>query len=182
MVKEYFDLNSKSVQHLSIIKIDDEYGTPKDAFAKACEEFNLKIDKDICASEANHVCNDYITKEQNCFDCGGISENFYMNPPYSEIKKFMKFAYEQHIKYNVDVLILTYAKTDTKFWHEYVEGKAEVHFIKGRLNFFDEKGNVKKIYDKKAGKWRKGASPYPSVWIIYRKKNDALENLEQAET
>jgi hypothetical protein len=181
---------SKSVQHLSIIKVEDEYGTKQEDFDNACETFAVNPRIDICASEANHVLKIFISKEQDVFKQfpEGVPEDFYMNPPYSEVKKFMKFAYESHVKNNVTALILTYAKTDTKFWHEYVEGKAEVHFIKGRLNFNDEHGNAKMIFDKKANKWRKGASPYPSVWLIYRstkdydkKVSDVLNKLEQVE-
>ena len=81
-----------------------------------------------------------------------------MNPPYSEIGKFMRFAREQHEKHNVDVLILAYAKVDTKWWHDYVEGRSEIHNIKGRIRF-----NCKHGYPKD------NVAPYPSCWIIWRK-------------
>ena len=48
-------------------------------------------------------------------------------------------------------------KTDTLWWHSYVEGIAEVHFQKGRIKFLDENGDL-----------TKQSAPYPSVWIIYR--------------
>jgi len=69
----------------------------------------------------------------------------------------MKKAYESHIKHNVTGLILVYAKTDTRWWHEFVENKAEVHFIKGRVKFYLD------------GQISKNSAPYPSCWIIYRK-------------
>lgn len=160
--------------HLKNIKVEDEYGTRQEDFDNACETFAINPRVDICASDANHVLPIYVTKELDCFEKfkDGVPTHFFMNPPYSQVKKFMQFAYESHVKHNVDALILTYAKTDTRFWHEYVEGKAETHFIKGRLNFNDETGKQKMIFDKKSNKYRKGASPYPSVWIIYRSKKN----------
>ena len=87
-----------------------------------------------------------------------------MNPPYSNVAVFMRKAYYQHLKKNLDGLILCYAKTDTKWWHSFVEGKAEIHFIKGRIKFY------------KNGKITQNSAPYPSVWIIYRVKKTAEIN------
>jgi len=83
----------------------------------------------------------------------------------------------------VNGLILTYSKTDTKWWHEYIEGKAEVHNIKGRIKFLDENGKIKKyckncktsfsgidICPRCDGELRENCAPYPSCFIIYRKK------------
>ncbi len=44
------------------------------------------------------------------------------------------------------------ARTDTKWFHEYVLHKAEIRFIKGRLKFGD--GN--------------NSAPFPSMVVIYR--------------
>lgn len=161
-----------AARHLAAIKINDEYGTPHRIFERACSDYHVRPLIDICASEHNHVLPLYYTKKENCL-YHNIDMDFFMNPPYSEIEKFMRFAFMQHKKNNVDALILTFAKTDTNFWHKYVEDKAEVHFIKGRLQFNDEHGHPKKIYNKKLNRLVNGSAPYPSCWIIYRKvKND----------
>jgi len=174
---------SKAEQHLSIIHIQDEYGTKKDLYKKACEEFNINPEIDVCGSKINHVCENYITKEMDFFKCF-VTEDFYMNAPYSEIYKFMERAFKVHSEKNVNALILTYAKTDTKFWHRFVEGKAEIHFIEGRLKFLDEYGNIRTYCSEckegysglthcpKCGqKINENSAPYPSCWIIYRKKD-----------
>lgn len=54
---------------------------------------------------------------------------------YSQITQWIKKAYEQHRKYNVDALILVFSKISTKWWHDYVEDKGEIHFQKGRIRF-----------------------------------------------
>ena len=66
---------------------------------------------------------------------------------------------------NVELMILAYAKTDTQWWHNFVENcpTCEVHFIKGRIKFLDAKGYQTKL-----------PAPYPSVWIIYRRKEEII--------
>ena len=149
---------SKAVQHLSSINVNDEYGTPQDLFEDACKKYNLELDIDYAASETNHVLENYFTKQNDAFNFGWIKDG-YLNAPYSKQKEFMHKAYDSHLKHNINILILAYAKTDTKWWHNYVEGIAEVHFIKGRIKFNDSNG-VK----------TKNSAPYPSCWIIYRRK------------
>ncbi|WP_316505556.1 DNA N-6-adenine-methyltransferase [Nitrosopumilus sp.] len=150
---------SKSVQHLHSINIQDEYGTPKELFHNICKKYDICPQIDICASKTNHVLTNYITKEQNCFNYS-ITQDFFMNPPYSRISEFMEFAYEQHKKNNVSCLILTYSKTGTRWWHQYVQGIANhVDFQKGRISFFNEYGYL-----------TKHSAPYDSAWIIFKKK------------
>jgi len=147
----------KAVQHLQIIGRNDEYGTPQELFDQACKDYDIHPEVDICGTKKNHVLKNYVTKEVSCFS-GSIYCDFFMNPPYSEIAEFMKFAREQHEKYNVNVLILAYAKVDTHWWHDYVEGRSEIHNIKGRIRF-----NCKHGYPKD------NVAPYPRCWIIWRK-------------
>ena len=108
-------------------------------FSKACIDYDINPKLDICASKTNHVTPAYLTKKDDCLTYD-IKTDFFMNAPYSEQKKMMGFAFGQYLKNNVNALILAYSKTDTKWWHDFVEGIAEVHFIKGRIKFLDENG------------------------------------------
>ena len=151
-------MESKAVKHLANIKINDEYGTPIFLFLEACGKYNCTPKVDYFASDVNHVCDKYYTKSDDAFS-KSWTENGFINSPYSMIGKVMQKAYEEHLANNVELMILAYAKTDTQWWWKWVENKAEVHFIKGRIKFLDAKGNPTKL-----------SSPYPSVWIIYRRK------------
>ena len=62
-------------------------------------------------------------------------------------------------------MLLIYAKTDTKWWHRFIEDRAEVHFIKGRIEFI------------KPNSLKRNAAPYPSCWVIYRKNTIRNEKL-----
>ena len=83
---------------------------------------------------------------------GGV----WCNPPYGrEISSWVKKAYEESQKeYNSFVLMLLPARTDTKWWWDWVQGKATLFFIKGRVKFGDH--NV--------------GAPFPSVLALYMKE------------
>lgn len=50
------------------------------------------------------------------------------------------------------------ARTDTSYFHDYIYGKAEIRFIRGRLRFTDEDGNST------------NSAPFPSMIVIYNGK------------
>jgi len=86
-----------------------------------------------------------------------------MNPPYGRVmNNWMKKAYEESQNGAV-VICLIPARTDTKWFHDYIWGKSEIRFIKGRLKF----GNKLNM---KFGK--SNSAPFPSMVVIFRK--DAL--------
>lgn len=160
----------KSVQHLQNITINDIWFTPDDLFKQGVEIAGFEPKLDVCASYPYQKCFKFFSLEED----GLLPENkwnwdFFMNPPYSQVKHWIRKAYEQHIINNKNALILTYSKTDTKWWHEYVEGKAEVHFIKGRVRFVLPPFRVGCVW--MYNQVSKNPAPYPSCWIIYRRKS-----------
>lgn len=55
------------------------------------------------------------------------------------------------------------ARTDTTYFHDYIYGKAEIRFVRGRLRFTDDEGNTG------------DPAPFPSMVVIYngeRVKNE----------
>ena len=155
-------MTNKAIEHLAIIGENDEYGTPLFLFQEACQKFKVKPIVDYFASDTNHVCDEYYTKNDNAFLQDWTKPGF-VNPPYSRklMPKVMQKIWEEHQKHNIELLVLTYCKCDTKWWHNFVEGKAEVHFQFGRISFNDATGNP-----------TKHKAPYPSCWIIYRPKEE----------
>ena len=127
--------------------------TPKYLFDKISSIFNFSLD--ACALPENAKCESYYTPEDD-----GLSKPWrggvWCNPPYGrEISSWVRKAYEESQKeYNSFVLMLLPARTDTKWWWEYVQGKATLFFIKGRVKFGDH--NV--------------GAPFPSVLALYMKE------------
>ena len=85
---------------------------------------------------------------------GGYSA--FVNPPYGrEIGKWVEKSYKESLKPNTKVVMLIPARTDTKYFHEYIYNKAEIRFIKGRLKF---------IKDGVEGE----SAPFPSMVVVFK--------------
>lgn len=128
----------------------DEWSTPEDFYEKLNKEFNFTLDP--CATSENHKTTKYFTKEQD-----GLIQNWqgnivFCNPPYSNIAEWVKKCYYESLKENTIVVLLIPARTDTKYFHNYILNRSEIRFIKGRLKF----GNCK------------NSAPFPSMVIIFR--------------
>jgi site-specific DNA-methyltransferase (adenine-specific) len=86
----------------------------------------------------------------------------FVNPPYArEIGKWVKKSYEEGKKDNTVVVMLIPARTDTKYFHDYIYGKSEIRFIKGRLRFVDLDAN---------GIQKMSPAPFPSMLVIFRQQ------------
>ena len=133
----------------------EEWATPQDFFEQIDKEFHFNLD--VCATAENAKCDKYYTKEQD-----GLSQEWdgiiWCNPPYGRsIGMWVKKAYES----KATVVLLVPARTDTKWFHDYILGKAEVRFVKGRLKF----GGCK------------NSAPFPSMLVVYRKEIKQGESL-----
>lgn len=129
---------------------DMTWGTPQKFFDELNKEFNFTLDP--CATVETAKCDKFFTKEDD-----GLKQNWggyrvFCNPPYGkEIGKWVKKASES----NTLVVMLIPARTDTKYFHEYIYHKAEIRFIKGRLKF--------------EGKQKcSGSAPFPSMLVIFK--------------
>ena len=77
----------------------------------------------------------------------------FCNPPYGRtIGLWVKKAYEESQKSNTLVVLLLPARTDTKYFHDYILYRSEIRFLPGRLKF----GNSK------------NSAPFPSMLVIFR--------------
>lgn len=126
----------------------DLWETPQDFFYQLNEEF--QFDLDVCALPENAKCKRFFTPKDNglLMPWDGIC---WCNPPYGrEIGKWVKKASEC---FNTVVMLLP-ARTDTKWFHDYIYNKAEIRFVKGRLKFGSSKNSA----------------PFPSMVCIFRKK------------
>lgn len=132
----------------------DQWATPQDFFDKLNEEFHFTLDP--CADEFNHKCDKYFTVEQDGLLQSWANETVFCNPPYGrEIGKWVKKASDENRLHNITVVMLIPARTDTKYFHEYIYQKSnvEIRFLKGRLKFGDAKN----------------AAPFPSMVVIFKK-------------
>ena len=129
----------------------DEWYTPQYLFDELNDEFHFTLDP--CASDQNHKCDLYFTRQDD-----GISKNWggysvFCNPPYGRgIGRWVQKASEESKKPNTTVVMLIPARTDTKWFHEYIYGKAEIRFVRGRIRFGGATANA----------------PFPSMIVVFR--------------
>ena len=124
----------------------DDWATPQDVFDKLHAEFHFDLDP--CADDQNHKCERYFTKAEDGLmqDWGGA--HVFCNPPYGKgIEKWVEKCSRQKL-----AVMLIPARTDTRWFHDFIYGKAEVRFLKGRLKF----GNSK------------NSAPFPSMVVIFK--------------
>lgn len=138
----------------SSVKTDWE--TPPKLFEELNAEFGFVLD--VCAVPSNTKCANFLTPQDNSLiqPWSDILEvavgSAYMNPPYGrECGKWVAKAYAESLK-GLTVVGLLPARTDTQWFHDYVYGKAEVRFLKGRLTFVGAPA----------------PAPFPSMVVVWR--------------
>lgn len=130
---------------------EEKWETPQDFFDKLNEEFHFTLD--AAASSDNAKCTNYFTEEQDGLTQSWGGHTVWCNPPYCrKTGLWVKKAYEEHQRTGCTVVMLLPSRTDVKWFHDYILGKAEIRFIKGRLKFGGSKNSA----------------PFPSIVVIYR--------------
>ena len=128
----------------------DEWSTPPDIYEEPDKEFNFTLDP--CSTQYNHKCSKYFTAEDDGLSRSWGGERVFCNPPYSNISEWVKKAWTESTKDNTLVVLLIPARTDTRYFHEYIYNRSEVRFIKGRLRFGEAVNSA----------------PFPSMVVIFR--------------
>ena len=131
----------------------DCWATPPEFFEELNKEFDF--DTDVCALPENTKCPHYYSPDDD-----GLRLNWtgscWCNPPYGrQIVKWVEKAYMSSLL-GATVVMLLPARTDTAWFHEYIYGKAEIRFVRGRLKFVGAKSNA----------------PFPSMVAVFRGKGD----------
>ena len=143
----------------------NEWSTPQDLFDALDAEFHFTID--VAATPDNAKCKRFYTKEQDGLSQDWTGERVWCNPPYGrEIGKFIK----KLASGEADIAVaLIPARTDTKYFHDYIYHKAEIRFIKGRLKF------INKSFPsyREDGNFKISSAPFPSMIAIWRKGESA---------
>lgn len=134
-----------STAHLSSAK--DEWATPQDLFDVLNAEFGFTLD--VCASPANAKCERFYSENSLELPWTG---SCWMNPPYSEIDRWVQKAYES-AEAGATVVCLVPSRTDVGWTWDWAR-LGEVRFLRGRLHFTDDEGNT-------------GPAPFPSAVLVF---------------
>lgn len=129
----------------------DLWATPQDFFDKLNDEFHFTLDP--CATIESAKCKRFYTMAEDGLKQDWKGETVFCNPPYGRaIYDWVKKCYTESRKPETVVVALIPARTDTRYFHEFVYHKAkEIRFVKGRLKF----GNAK------------NSAPFPSMVVVF---------------
>ena len=127
-----------------------EWATPQDLFDELDREFHFTLDP--ASTDENAKCAKHYTLKDDGLAQDWTGETVFCNPPYGrEIGKWVEKC-AKSAGGGATVVMLIPARTDTKWFHEYIYGKAKVRFLRGRVKF---------------GEAKSGA-PFPSMVVIFR--------------
>lgn|SRR5690625_1067299 len=128
----------------------DNWATPQSFFDRLNNEFNFTLDP--CSDKYNAKCSKYFTEEDDGLTKSWEGERVFMNPPYGRvIGDWIRKAYEESLKEGTMVVALIPARTDTRYWHDYVMKADEIRLVKGRLKFGDGRNSA----------------PFPSAVVVF---------------
>ena len=130
----------------------NEWETPQDLYDELDKEFGFTLDP--CASPSNAKHDNFYTKSDDGLAKDWRDQVVFMNPPYGrEISKWIEKAYTESLHQDCVIVCLIPARTDTKYWHDFIFPYAsDIRFIKGRLKFGGHKNSA----------------PFPSAIVIFR--------------
>ena len=125
----------------------EDWETPPDLFDFLHERYRFTID--AAASKENAKLGRYWTKEDDALSQDWSGERVFCNPPYGA----QSYAFiEKAARMEADLsVLLVPARTDTRIWHDYVIGWADIWFVRGRLKFSNARHNA----------------PFPNAILIY---------------
>lgn len=127
----------------------DLWATPQDFFDSLNDEFHFELD--ACAVPENTKCERYITPDMDGLTQNWDASSIWCNPPYGrEVGKWVAKAAREAMEGKTVVMLLP-ARTDTRWFHQYIYHKAEIRFIRGRLKFGSSMNNA----------------PFPSMICIF---------------
>ena len=129
-----------------------EWYTPPEVFEPLHKEFKFTLD--VCA--ANHLAAkvpNYLSPAQDGLKAVWYGWRCWMNPPYGRlIVPWVKKAAESKTL----VVGLLPARTDTGWFHDYVMGRAEIRFMRGRVKFINPDSP------------KRDPAPFPTLLAIWR--------------
>jgi site-specific DNA-methyltransferase (adenine-specific) len=142
---------SMAISRILFSSRSDEWPTPRDFFAELDAEFDFTLDP--CATSANATCPRFFSRHDDGLRQDWGRHRVFCNPPYGRSMRDWGRKCFESARAGALVVLLAHARTDTRWFHDWVYGKAdEIRFVRGRLRFGDGRQSA----------------PFPSLVAIYR--------------
>ena len=129
--------------------------TPQELFDQLDAEFHFTLD--AASSATNHKCQKYYTAEDSAFDheWGGGGTVLCKPPNGKANAEWVRKCSAEASRKDTLVVMLLPARTDTRWFQQFILNRAEVRFLKGRLRF--ETNGIPG-----------GPAPFPSMIVVMR--------------
>jgi phage N-6-adenine-methyltransferase len=139
-----------------------EYGTPRKLYDELNEEFHFDLDPCTTPDNPLQISYYYTVAEDGLKQSWNVGNgnhwgSVFVNPPYGKnIIQWVKKASDESINHNITVVMLLPARTDTRFFHDYIYNKPNVEVrFRGRLKFLTSVQDVP------------NTAPFPSMVVIF---------------
>lgn len=98
------------------------------------------FDWDLAASEENTKCDQFYTEEDNALTKGwsALPGWLWCNPPYGDIEPWVRKAWEES-REGAYIAMLVPASVGSNWWASWVNRKAYITYLNGRLTFVGHK-------------------------------------------
>lgn len=124
-----------------------EWSTPQYLFDQLDSEFHFTVD--VAANIYNAKTPRYYDESLNGLAQNWDGETVWCNPPYG--RAIADWVRKAALSKATTVMLIP-SRTDTKWFHDYIYGRAEIRFIKGRLKFGGQKDSA----------------PFPNMIVVFR--------------
>jgi phage N-6-adenine-methyltransferase len=118
----------------------DDRETSLEVFTPLHERFSFTID--VAANKRNAKLSRYFTVEDNGLEQSWVGERVWCNPPYSDIRPWVKKAWNEATRAVLIVMLVPANRTEQGWWQDFVEPQRDrpgsplhVEFLRGRLRF-----------------------------------------------
>lgn len=115
----------------------DSWETPPEWTTWLIRTFGITMD--LCASEYNAIVPKYYSEEDSCLRNdwpNGPNDVLFINPPFSDAERILKFTAWQAKKRGCKVIVLYKANFETKIWQQHLLPNAKfILFPSRRVNF-----------------------------------------------
>ena len=141
-----------------------DWRTPPHVFEYIQRLTHSPFDLDAAANESNHLCPRWLGPggawEDALSERPWDGQKIWLNPPYGRnVGKWMEKAYKESLRpHRPWISCLIFARTDTRWWHDFAMRAQFIFFIRGRISFHSDEGPS-------------SAAPAPSCLVRFSNRN-----------
>lgn len=96
---------------------------------------------DLAASLENRVTEEFISEEEDSFSVDWLERRgwCWLNPPFSNIRPWVTKAWASRCQFGTQIVVLVPAAVGANWWRDWVDGKAYITYLNGRITFVGHK-------------------------------------------